>query len=394
LHDLNSDGEADRYENFNNDTVVTPNYHEFCMDLQTDAQGNFYFFKGAPWTPEVQSPHQGACLKVSPDGSRLEVFATGFRAPNGSGMGPNGELTVSDNQGHWMPSSKLNLVHADGFYGMTPSAQREVPLRFTDRELSVNPSDPEARARLRIKGWDAGAQMPAGYDQPICWLPQSMDNSSGGQVWASNDKWGPLNGRLLFMSYGRGTLFEVMTEEVDGLTQGAMVRLPMKFPTGIMRGRVNPRDGQVYVCGLRGWQTDGTREGGFYRVRYTGQSAHLPTAFHVRSNGVEITFSDALARSSAEDVASYSVEQWNYIYSGAYGSPEVAPDDPKKKGHDKVAVNSARLAADGRTVFLSLPVKPVHQMKIKFALTAASGEAVRHEIYNTIHRVPGQALMK
>src|SRR4029077_1021577 len=30
LHDLNGDGEADFYENFNNDCVVTDNYHEFA----------------------------------------------------------------------------------------------------------------------------------------------------------------------------------------------------------------------------------------------------------------------------------------------------------------------------------------------------------------------------
>ena len=41
LHDLNNDGEADFYENFNNDCVATDNYHEFALDLQTDAAGNF-----------------------------------------------------------------------------------------------------------------------------------------------------------------------------------------------------------------------------------------------------------------------------------------------------------------------------------------------------------------
>ena len=56
LHDLNQDDEADYYENFNNDTVVTANYHEFCLDLHTDREGNFYFAKGAPWEPEVTSP--------------------------------------------------------------------------------------------------------------------------------------------------------------------------------------------------------------------------------------------------------------------------------------------------------------------------------------------------
>ena len=128
LHDLNNDGEADFYENFNNDTVVTANYHEFCLDLHTDRAGNFYFAKGAPWEPAVTSPHQGCLLKVSKDGSKLEVIATGFRAPNGMTVGPHDEITVSDNQGHWMPSSKLSWIKKGGFYGMTPSAQRPLTL--------------------------------------------------------------------------------------------------------------------------------------------------------------------------------------------------------------------------------------------------------------------------
>jgi hypothetical protein len=60
LHDLNNDGEADWYECFNNDCVVTDNYHEFALDLITDRAGNFYYAKGSPWEPTVTSPHQGA----------------------------------------------------------------------------------------------------------------------------------------------------------------------------------------------------------------------------------------------------------------------------------------------------------------------------------------------
>ena len=391
LNDLNKDGEADFYENFNNDTVVTANYHEFCLDLHTDAAGNFYYFKGAPWSPEVKTPHQGTCLKVSKDGSKLEVYATGFRAPNGSGMGPGDVLTVSDNQGHWMPSSKLNVVKKGGFYGMTPSAHRELVLHASNGEtITLDPSDPEARAKYKLKITDAGAPAPATYDQPIIWLPQSMDNSSGGQVWAGTEKWGPFGGHMLFTSYGRGTVFAVLPETVDGQMQGAMVRFPFKFATGAMRGRVNPKDGQVYVCGLRGWQTDGAKDGGFYRMRYTGQPVTMPTEFHVKKDGVLITFAQPLDETSVQDLASYSVEQWNYIYSGNYGSPEVSTDDPKKKSHDKVEVQAARLGADRKTVFLQMPVKPVMQMKIKFTLKTADGTPLSHEIYNTIHKVPAQ----
>jgi glucose/arabinose dehydrogenase len=103
LHDLNGDGEADFYENFNNDSVVTDNYHEFALDLQTDRAGNFYYAKGVPWEPTATSPHQGVMIRVSKDGSKFEIVASGLRAPNGLGMGPEDQLSVSDNEGTGFP---------------------------------------------------------------------------------------------------------------------------------------------------------------------------------------------------------------------------------------------------------------------------------------------------
>jgi hypothetical protein len=357
LHDLNGDGEADYYENFNNDTVVTANYHEFCMDLHTDAEGNFYYAKGAPWPPDSKpSPHQGCLFKVSPDGSKLEVHATGFRAPNGLGMGANGQLTTSDNEGHYMPAGKLNWVKRGGFYGMMQTAQR--------------------------------TPKPETFDQPICWLPKNMDNSGGGQVWVTSDKWGPLKNHLLFMSYGRATLLHVMHEEVGGQIQAALTQFPFKFNTGVMRARFNPQDGQLYLCGLRGWQTDGLRSGGFYRVRYTGAPVRMATEVHALKNGLQITFSSPLEESSAASLDSYSMEQWNYKWTPEYGSPEFSVSDPSQKRHDPVAIKSAKLLADKKTVFLEIPeIRPVHQYKLKLKITAADGSPISHEIYGTIHRL-------
>jgi glucose/arabinose dehydrogenase len=126
LHDLNGDGEADFYENFNNDTILSANPAEYCLDLQTDSTGSFFFGKAAPWLPDTTTPHQGVLFHVSPDGSRSEVYATGLRAQNGMAIGPHDEITISDNQGHWMPACKLNLIQRGGFYGMVPTAQREL----------------------------------------------------------------------------------------------------------------------------------------------------------------------------------------------------------------------------------------------------------------------------
>ena len=82
LHDRNSDGEADFYENFNNDAQVTEHFHEFAMGLQTDDKGNFYYAKSARHAKTALVPHHGTLLKVSSDGSNTKILARGFRAPN------------------------------------------------------------------------------------------------------------------------------------------------------------------------------------------------------------------------------------------------------------------------------------------------------------------------
>ena len=67
--DLNSDGEADFYENFNNDISISNHYHEFCLNLSTDPEGNFYFIKGGNLRAATV-PHHGCLVRVSKDGSK------------------------------------------------------------------------------------------------------------------------------------------------------------------------------------------------------------------------------------------------------------------------------------------------------------------------------------
>ena len=389
LKDLNGDGEADLYENFNNDTVVTPNYHEFVLDLHTDSKGNFYYAKGAPWEPGVTSPHQGTILKVSADGKKMEVFATGLRAPNGMTVGPDDTVLVGDNQGHWMPSSKLNLVRQGSFMGMVPSAQKEVTLKYSDgREIRLNPSDPAARKANGLKGWDGAMPIPTTYDQPIAWLPMRWDNSSGGQVYVTSDKWGPWKGSPLFMSYGKGLLYGVSMDTVDGTVQASMVPFGLKFQSGIMRGRFSEKDGQLYVAGLKGWQNAATRDGGIYRVRYTGKPVRQVLKAHAAKNGLQLSFSTALDPKIAVDPTGYSVEVWNYKYSGSYGSPELSVKTVGKNGHDTLEVKSAKLSADGKTVFLELDGLTVaDQFSVKYTVNAADGVEMRSEVIGTIHKL-------
>jgi hypothetical protein len=355
LHDLNKDGEADFYENFNSDAPVGPSYHAFAMELQTDSSGNFYYTRcGQRVDPAL--PLNGGMVKVSPDGSRAELIATGLRAANGMGVGPHDEITCSDNQGNWIPSSRINLIRPGGFYGYVPHARMN--------------------------------SIPTDCEKPICWLPMTIDNSSGGQVWVTSDKWGPFRNQLLHTSYGKASLFLVMMENVDGQAQGGAVQFPLKFDSGIMRARFHPRDGQLYVCGLKGWQTTGARDGAFQRVRYTGQPVRMPSGLHATARGLEIKFTVPLEEASATDEQNFAVEQWNYEWTEKYGSPDFSVVNPRQQGRDPVAIKTLTLSPDRKTVFLEIPdIRPVMQMRIHFRLKAEDGTPMAYEIYNTINRV-------
>jgi hypothetical protein len=142
------------------------------------------------------------------------------------------------------------------------------------------------------------------------------------------------------------------------------VSFPLKFDSGIMRARFHPRDGQLWVCGLKGWETSGARDGALQRVRYTGGPVRMPSALRVASNGINLTFTAPLDGPSANDPQNYAVEQWNYAWTEKYGSPDLSVSQPGQPGRDPVTVKSAQLSADRRTVFLEMPeIQPVMQMK-------------------------------
>ncbi|MBM3824889.1 MAG: hypothetical protein FJ404_18740 [Verrucomicrobia bacterium] len=355
LHDLNGDGEADYYENVNHDAPVTPSYHAFAMDLWTDASGNFYYTRcGQRADPAY--PYGGALLKVSADGARLDAVAYGLRAANGMSLGPGGEITCSDNQGNWIPSGRLNWIEPGKFYGYRPAAPSGTVIQRSD--------------------------------PPLCWIPQTMDNSGGSQVWVTSDRWGPLGGQVLHVSYGKARLFLVAMETARGMRQGGVIPFPLRFETGIMRARFHPRDGQLYLSGLKGWQTDGPRDAAFHRVRYTGRPWRLPVAVWTDSTGVSMRFTEPLRPSSAVDSENYGVERWNYRESADYGSKDYSVERPGAVGRDRVEIRGVTVSQDGKVVRLALASQvPAMQFRVRFDLQFADGESVRSEYCGTINAV-------
>lgn len=350
LHDENADGEADFYESFNHDLVIYGTPHAYAMRLERTPDGSFVFCKSG------EAPHGSAVLRVSPDGDRLEVLARGFRHPFGLGCGPHGEITVADNEGNWVPSSKIDLIQQDGFYGFLGSAE------------SAGESPRPAR--------------------PLCYLPKVADNSCGGQFWHTSDHWGPYHqGGMFHFSWGRRTLHAVLTQRVGTVWQAATVEVPgVLLQAGPAEAEFHPRDGQLYVVGLDGWQTGAEVDGAFERIRYTGQPARLPTAFAVHTNGIRICFEEPIDPQSVWRADAVQVEQWNYRWSSTYGSYHYSVAEPKRVGHDVVAVQQADLSDDGRQLFLSIGgMQTVDQVQVSLNLRTTSGQALACNLYGTIN---------
>ena len=77
----------------------------------------------------------------------------------------------------------------------------------------------------------------------------------------------------------------------------------------------------------------------------------MPVEFHVHKNGIVAHLHHPLDKASAADAGNCAVEQWNYKWTGDYGSPEFSREGPeRRRKHDEVEVKKATLSADGKTV--------------------------------------------
>lgn len=371
LHDVDDNGEADFYESFSADDDVSVNFHAFNFDLQVDTDKNFYYAK-AGHGADYAIP--GAIIKISPDGEHREIYCTGFRSPNGMGILPDNRLTVSDNQGQWTPASKINLVKKGGFYGWVPTYS--IPGKWA----------PDGGAIDLDK-----LVPPTTFDRPLVYMPQEFDNSSGGQVWVDDPRWGPLSGRLLHTSFGKGWMSYVLMQEVEGESQAAIIKLPFDFETGIMRAEVNPVDGQVYAVGLQGWNGGGRprmADKGIQRLRATGNEEWMVTGAVVEPDGLRFRFTTPVDAKTASDPASYAIKHWDYLWQASYGSKMYSPTTGEV-GPDTLTVSKVEMDADNKGVKLIIPgLQPVDQLHLIMNLQDPAGKALLEEVYWTINRMP------
>jgi hypothetical protein len=199
--------------------------------------------------------------------------------------------------------------------------------------------------------------------------------------------WNPMN-RINRVTEGGfyGKVFVVPHEQVDGHWQGGMCRLPLpQFPTGVMRARFHPGNGQMYACGMHAWGSDQSESpGGLYRIRYTGRASLLLIGLAAHASGITITFTQPVDPQSASRIDNYLVDTWGLKRSANYGSDRY---DEKS-----LRITSAKVSADRRSVTLRIPdIRSTWCMQISYKLRNASGKTFTGTIQNTVHRLSASA---
>ncbi|WP_017544148.1 family 16 glycoside hydrolase [Nocardiopsis prasina] len=334
-------------------------YHEFGFGLLADDE-NYYLNLSVAITPGGKTTipqhveNRGTSIRVDKETGEVEYVAGGLRTPNGIGWGAEGEILVSDNQGDWLPASKIVEIEEGAFYNhyTTPAGP------FDDQPVT----------------------------QPVLWLPHNeISNSPTNPVLVES---GVFEGQMVFGDVTYGGIQRAFLEEVDGRKQGAVFRMTQGLESGVSRLALGP-DGDFYVGGIGGggnWEQPGKLPYGLQKLTPTSEDAMDILSMEVTGTGFDITYtkpvSDDVAANAAER---YDVAQWSYNPTSQYGGP--------KRNQETLPVTGASVSDDGHTVSLDIgglrEDRVVHVRSPRPFESADGTELWSTEAWYTVHNIPG-----
>jgi hypothetical protein len=334
------------------------NYHEFAFGLLYK-DGFFYVTTGIAMVPggatanPQPAPNRGSTLKVNKNTGDVSYVAGGLRTPNGIGWGPEGDIFVTDNQGMFVPASKLLRIKQRGFYN-----------HYT------NPTGP--------------------YDdqpvtEPVLWLPHNeISNSPSNPIVLPN---GVFEGQMVFGDVTYGGLQRAYLEKVGGEYQGAVFRMTQGLESGVSRISLGP-DGAIYTGGI-GWEGNWGQAGklkyGLQKLSLNGADAFDIAKMRAVSGGFELEYTQPLSDETVKDLATkYKAQQWRYVPTPQYGGPKV--------DEENLGVTAATLSTDRKKVTLGIaglkPGRVVYLRSPRPFSSASGAELWSTEAWYTLNRLP------
>jgi len=354
LRDTDGNGEADRHELFSNAFTQTAETREYANGMKVAPDGSFIIAKGGQQASTI-GRHNGSVLRISPDGKTATVLGWGLRQPF-IGVDPlSGLITASDQQGHYVPATPIQIVQDNQFYGFLSN---------------LLPKE----------------KYPAPIANPLTWIPHSINASAAGEVWLTDERMGPLKNTLIHLGYYRPEIFHVSLNRRAPQLQASVLSLTRDLDFAPLNGAVGPVDGQLYVIGFQIWGSIAREISGLARLRYTGAPSTFPREIIPTEKGILLRFNVLLDTKIALNPDSYSAERWNYIRTANYGSPHFKTDG--SKGQEGLPASSVYLSKDAKAVFVGIrDMKPVMQMRFGWALVTEDGRTSRHNAYFTPYQL-------
>jgi len=356
LIDHDGDSIIDEYLTINNEWDVSANFHEFAFGL-VEKDGWLYgnlaigILPGGASAPN-QPVQRGSVFRVELASGAIEYIANGLRTPNGIGIGVDEEIFVADNQGDWLPASKIVHVQKNAWYGS----------RAVDFAGTANRKE----------------------TLPVVWLPQDEIGNSPTQITYLKD--GPYKGQMIHGDVTHGGLKRVFAEKVNGEYQGAVFRFMQGLEAGVNRVVHGP-DRNIYVGGIGStgnWQQNGKYWYGLQKLHYNGTSTFEMLAVRAKSDGVEIEFTEPLRIGDGLYPESYSIEQWRYEPTASYGGPKL---DKRDLNITKVSISPNR-----KRVFLQIEgLSENHLLYIhlnEFFVSENENSLLSTEAWYTLNQIP------
>ena len=356
LVDKDGDDIIDEYQTVSNDWRVSANFHEFAFGLEYK-DGYFYgalataiMPGGASANPQI--PDRGKVVKISKEDGSVEFVAHGLRTPNGVGTGIDGGIFVADNQGDWLPSSKIVEVQGGEWFGS----------RSVDFEGTANLTEA----------------------LPVVWLPQDeIGNSPSEPIYINV---GPYQNQMIHGEVTHGGIKRVFAERVEGRLQGAVFRFTQGLEAGVNRLDWAP-GGSLMVGGVGNpgnWSHAGRSWFGLQRLNYNNTYPFEMLSVSARTNGFEITFTEAIAEGQNIVAEDFKIQQWYYKPTSSYGGPKL--------DLETLTAKKFALSQDRKTIFIELEgLKENHVVYFRIIrpfVSQSDQELWTTEAWYTLNKIP------
>ncbi|HJO05083.1 MAG TPA: hypothetical protein QGG47_14040 [Acidobacteriota bacterium] len=380
MRDIDNDDRADVFETVTDDWAISGNYHEYAFGPRLTPDGKLWVTLNRPFDvePYGRADWRGWAVRIDRETGKMEPVASGLRSPAGVEVSPWGDVFYTDNQGEWNNASKLSVIEVGDFHGH--------PFGIDSAHLPESLVEPLPVGLPRPGTYmkDLKDEIPH-FKMPSVWFPYvKLGQSPSGLKWdTSGGAFGPFDGQLFVGDQHHAMVMRVFLEQVNGHWQGAAFRFRQGLQSGAIRLAFGRDDSMFVGMSSRGWGSLGPDEYGLQRLVWTGQTPFEVDEMRARPDGFEITFTQPVNPQSAVARSSYRMESYTYRLSPEYGGPE---DDKVA-----VAITSARVAADGMSVRLTIdPIRAgyVHELHLD-GVRNQSGVALLHRrAFYTLVEIP------